>query len=482
MSSQSSVPTAKSASSSSGWKLGITFAAYGLLLLVAALSIPLRIPEVLQIAPIRDFSLPKYLGWIAQAPGSSPLNPLLQVSLLVAGGPSRFAARCLSVVFAVAACYLFLRLVRRIPLERPYWALLIFMLLPAHFELSFLSRPFEQALFLLVLATECFFRMVSRPHVRTALFYAVCLTLCLYTDRYSFLPAIGYLLSLLRFVYRAQERRALWYALAATAVPLLLFLPYAFWARTQVNADWFIGPAASLSGIVYVRALRSLAEERWATYILSVLLTVGIIVGSGTSFRVTGGAITKRIRLFALSGGICSTIVLAISLDISQGEPFTSAQVLWITPALVILICAGLEWLVKVPGLRRVTVVAIGLLVAICAAADAHFLIQGLGSAPREDIQAVAAAVPGQLTGNSCVVFVSEQFSKSLFLLFQPELASRECLDFFHERIVLASHPYVRPDQQQDAESFFHGLDMMETRRLRAGGGQIVVMQQNVVQ
>lgn len=452
-------------------------ASYLMLLLVAALTIPLRIPEVLQIAASRDFSLSRFFTWIAQAPGSSPLNPLLQLPLLFTG-PSRFGARCISLLFAVAACYVFLRLARRVPLERPYWALLIFMLLPVHFELSFQGRPFEQALFLVVLATECFFRMVSRPQVRNALLYAACLTLCLYTDRYSFLPAIGYLLSLLRFADRAQERRAIWYALPATVVPVILFLPYALWARTHVNADWLTGPAGSLSGIVYLRAVRALAEERWAAYILSVLLTAGVIVGGCASFRVTGGAITKRIRLFALSGGVVSTIILSLVLDISLGERFTSAQVLWTVPAVVILICAGLEWVAKRPGLRRVVVVTAVFVVVICAAADAQFLTAFPGSASREDMEAVAAAVPSQLTHNSCVVFVSERFSKSLFLVFQPELASRECLDFFHSRIVLASHPYVRPDQQQDAESYFRGLDMAETQRIRTGGGQVVVMQQ----
>ncbi len=451
-----------------------------MLLLTAVLSIPLRIPEVLQMAGVRDLSPSKFFGWIAQAPGLSPLNPILQTPALLVGGHSRLAARFISLLFAIAACYLFLRLVRRIPLERPYWALLVFMLLPVHFERAFVGRPFEQGLFLIVLATEYFFRLVSRPRLKAALLYGGCLTLCLYTDRYSFLPSIGYLLFLLRFVDRAQERRATWYALGATAVPVVLFLPYGLWAHTHVSADWFTGPPAAFSGIVYLRLLRSLAVERWAAYVLFTLLMIGVVAGSWASFGVTAGGIAKRVRLFVLAGGVGATILIALALDISLGQRFTPAQALWSAPAAVILVFAGLEWMGKRRDLRPLTIGGSALLLAVCAAADAQFLLFPSGSAPVEDLQAIAAAVPGQLNRDSCVVFVSERFSKAMLLVFEPELASRECLAFFHSRIVLASHPYVTPAQQQDAESYFQGLNMTATRRLKMGGGEIVVMQQNV--
>ncbi len=54
-------------------------------------------------------------------------------------------------------------------------------------------------------------------------------------------------------------------------------------------------------------------------------------------------------------------------------------------------------------------------------------------------------------------------------------------MNFFHSHIVLASHPYVRKDQQEDAESYFRGLNFVEVKRIRAGGGQIIVMDQRTV-
>lgn len=490
MSSQLSVKPSGYASVLSGWKLRITFAGYALLLLCAALSIPLRIPEILQIAASRDFSPAHFFGWIAQAPASAPLNYFVQLPLALAIGPSRLGARLVSVVFAVGACYLFLRLAKRIPLQRPYPALLLFMLLPVHFELSFQARPVEQALFLVVLATGYFFRLVFRPGVKNGLWYAGCLTLALYTDRDSFLPAIGYLLFLLRFVNRAQERRAIWYVLPATTVPVLLFLPYALWAHTRTNPDWLLGPPALQSGVLLLRALRSVAAERWASYLLCVLLTIGALAGIWTSFRVMAGGIGRRIRLFSLAGGVIVTVLLALALDVYLGERFASSQLLWTAPATVLLIFAAFEAaqaaMPQSPArklraraqLRPLAAAGAILLIAVACISDAQSLFAFSISPNREDVQALASAVPPQLEPDSCVVFVSEKFSKALFLVFEPQLNARECTDFFDRRIVLASHPYVRPDQQQDAESFFRGLNFVPTKRLAIGGGQIVVMQQ----
>lgn len=477
MSTQSAVAKSRVATPINRALMGITVACYACLLLAVALSIPLQIPEVLQVAATEDLSPSHFFGWIAQAPASAPLNPLVQLPFLLVGGHSRLAARLVSIVFAVAACFLFLRLAKRVPLEKPYWALVLFMLLPVHLELSFQGKSYEQALFLVVLATGCFFRLFSRPGINTALLYAGSLTLCLYTNRDSFLPAIGYLLLLLRFVDRAQERRAMWHALAATVVPVILFFPYALWAHTQVHPDWFVDAPSVTAGSVYLRVLRSVAAERWAAYTLFVLLTVGTVAGAWASFRLTAGPIQKRIRLFVLFGGVSVSFVLAMVLDIWLGDQFSPSQLLWAAPATVVLICAAIEWLAKRRELRLLASLATALLIGICVGANAGYLLTN-PDLLREDLQATAAAVPTRLRGNSCVVFVSQRFSRALFLVFQPDLGSRECIDFFHARIVLASHPYVTPDQQHDAESFFRGLNMVETHRVSAGGGQVVVMEQ----
>ena len=97
---------------------------------------------------------------------------------------------------------------------------------------------------------------------------------------------------------------------------------------------------------------------------------------------------------------------------------------------------------------------------------------------PKENIRAIEDKVRPLLSSDSCVVFVSQGLSRSVLTYFDPELGRKECFHFFHTRVVLASHPYVRPDQQEDAESFFRGLNFSISKRMDVGQGTIVVMDQ----
>jgi len=454
----------------------LLIAAYAVLLLAAVLAIPLRIDEILQIMGGWHHSLSTLVAWIAQTPASAPLNYFIQWPFIEAGGHSRLAARLPSLLFALASCYVFLRLVKLIPLRQCYPALLLFMLLPVQYQFATRGRPLEQALFLLLLATICYFRLLRAPDFRSAALYAGLLLLCLYTDRSSYLPAIGYLLFLLRFVNTAHERRVIWFALPATIVPVLLFLPYYFWAHPQVNPNWLLAPTPYPPALpVYLQTLFSVALGGWNGYIVAGLLAAGTLGGAWYSFRPDAGAVSRRIPLFCLFGGVVSTIAIAIAVDAWNGYPFSPNDVLWAAPGMIVLSFAVLEWLARKQAIRPLGAAAAVLLIVLCAIGDANYL----RNRTEEDFPSEAAMVAPELTGNSCVVFVSEGLSPQLFLLFDPSLEKRECLNFFHDRVVLASHPYVRPSQQEDAESYFRGLNFIETKRIRAGGGQIVVMEQS---
>ena len=445
----------------------IIIAGYAVLLSFAALTIPLRIPEILQVAASRGFESLSMPAWIAQAPDSAPLNYFVQLPFLLALGYTRLGARLDSLLFALAACYVFFRLVRRIGIAHPILAVMVFLLLPVHAQLASQGLPFEQGLFFLLLATEWFLRLLERPQIGTAVVYTVLLTLCAYSDSYAFLPAIGYLLFLLVFVNRAQERRALWFGLSATVAAAILFLPYYAWAAPQVNPYWPTRPD------LYGNALERAAGNEQIGFVLLALFAMGILTAAGGAIRWGAAASPKRVSLVCLLGGAISAFVLTPVLDFALGESFTPDQLLWATPALVLVVFAGIERFASRGWMRALVPLFAGMLILLCAAGNYFERLL-----PAEDTEAEAALIAPELTSDACVVFVSERFSKPLFQLFQPGLKERECLTFSHERIVLASHPYVGPEQQTNAESFFRGLNFSETKRIRSGGGQIVIMQQ----
>ncbi len=453
--------------------LALIIAAYALFLLAAILTLPLRIPEILRLLAWVHYSLGTFIHWVAQTPASAPLNYFVQLPFVLAGGHTRLAARLPSLLFALGSAYLFWRLAKRVSLGTPYLALLLFILLPVHYRAASEALPLEQGLFFLLLATLCYFRLIRAPGFGNAALYAGVLVLCLYSERSSYWPAIGYLLFLFGFLKTAHERRAMWFALAATTLPVLLYVPYYLWARPQANPYWLFEPTKYQGQPLYFAAVNSLAGGRPEGYVLVSLLFVGLLAGIWASFQLKPAARLKRIMLFCLLGGVLSAISIAVLGDVWSGSPFRPSQILCATPGIAILLFAGLDWLSVGRKIRFVSAALAVLLICLSVAADARSL-RNRG----EDLEAEAAMIAPELTGRSCVVFVSERLSKPMFLLFQPDLNSTECLDFFHGRIVLASHPYVRPDQQEDAESYFRGLNFTESKRIRVGGGQLVVMDQ----
>lgn len=423
----------------------IFLSCYGLLLLATDLILPLRVPEILQVLAAWHFSWSRFIGWIAQTPGSAPLSYFPQLPLLLIWPHGRLAARFPALVFAIGASFLLFQLFKIGTIKRPYLALAAFMLLPVHYRSATDARGFEQALFLTVLQLLFFLRLVRTPGVKNAILYGMALTLGLFTDPHSFLPAIGQFLFLLRFINRAHERRAVWFALPATAAPPLLFLPYYRWARAQTSSTWIFVPRTPLRG--------------WTIYILAILLTIGLLIAVWTSFRSLSRNPSKRIFLFCAAGGIISSVA--------------GRQVLWAAPALILLFFAAVDWLSTNRPKRIMTSALAGLFFLCCIVSGAGYL-----QSHPDDMQREAAAISDRLSSDSCIVFLSQGLSKDLFILFEPQIDRYECLNFFHRRVIVAIHPYVSVKERVDVASYFRALNFHETERTQMGDGEIIVLEQ----
>jgi hypothetical protein len=460
-------------------------AVYGLLLLVSYLMLPLHLDEILQAAAFEHFSFSSMFDWIAKTPGSGPLSYLVQLPFALLSH-SRFVLRIPSLCFALGSCFLFFKLARLIPLRRSFLALLVFLAMPVHYYFAGQARPFEQGVFLLLLAALLFFRLVETPTVQNALWYGLVLTACLFTAPASFMPAVGYVLFLLRFASGKSERRALWFALAPTVAPLLLFAPYYVWAHSKVDGAWLTGqpyPGGDWSA--------------WTGAVLAVLLLIGLIGGAWSTFPswrrlmassmmlvpVIPGLQRKRLVVFCLSGGALAALIpAAIAAEAAANlTAFTPNDFLWAVPGLVLVSCAGLERLYTLllppvlavlnpvpPVLSSVLSV---LLLVLCLPADVFYLLD-----PPGDLEDLTAIIQPELGDKGCLVFVSEGMSRFLFLLFDPGLETRECRNFNADRIVLVEHPYVVPADKRNAELYFRGLNYIEKKRQGEADGQVVTL------
>jgi hypothetical protein len=470
----------------------ICAAVYGLVLLITALLLPLRLGEILHAAALEQFSWHRFFRWVAWTPGAAPLSYLVQIPALVALH-SRLALRLPSWLFAVGSCGLFFRLVNLVPLRRPYLALAAFLVAPVHYYFAAQGRPFEQGLFLLLLASILFFRLVETPGVPSAVLYGAVLTACLYTEPACFWPACGYVLGLLRFAPGRAERRALWFALPATVVPPFLFAIY--YTSVGGQADPWLNEPIQTGGLASQIAA-ALAPGDWGLLLgvpLAVLLLLGLIVGVWSSFPPLGTTgegrppvnpllLRKWIVLFCLAGGTFVTILAEAALGAWNQSPFAPNSILWAIPGLIILFFAALERLSEAtlpkplvalhPALRALSPALAVLLIALCLPADANYLVKRPG-----DVAALSSLIQPELTKKACVVFVSEHLSRYIWVLFQPDVEKYECHNFFHSRVVLAEHPWVRPEQQHAAEQYFRGMNFIEKKRQTVAGGQIVTFE-----
>ena len=445
---------------------------YSLALIMGATAMPLRLDEILQVSNPEDPSLHGALETSEQTPGAAPLNYLAQHLVVERLGHSRISVRLISLLFAVAASWMFYKLAARVPLRHPELATLIFAALPLHFLFAITGRPYEQALFFLVLSLYLFLRLLSRPTLLGAAAY--CATLCasLYTEPMAFWPSLGLLIFLLCFIKVEQQRRAFWYLLAATAVPPFLYLPYYLWATPKRSPEWLYASVPSNSA--YAQVFENVSGAGSVAYIFSGLLLLGVVLAVWQSSLLRTRA-SLRTVVFCCFGSVLVSITAALGFAALSGSPIWPNQMLWICPQIVLLTFILFDFLDS--RLEKPLVTSFGaiLLLVLCLIGNA----QNLQANSRTDLEALANAIPAELgSGDSCVVFVSERLSNRLFLLFQPQLKNRECLNFLHPAVVLAIHPYVLPDQLRDAETYFAGLNFVESKRILIKGGEIIDMRQ----
>ncbi|HZS54162.1 MAG TPA: glycosyltransferase family 39 protein [Bryobacteraceae bacterium] len=443
-------------------------AAYALVLIAAALLTPLRVPEVLSLGWSVHFSWSGFWTWISRALDPSPLAYLIQLPFVLAFGASRLGPRIPGILFAAVSCVLFLRLAQRAAVKRHYEALLLFMLLPVQLLAVMASTQYEMATVFVLFTTLAFFDLVAQPSYKTGAIFAIAVTICLYTDRHAALPAVGAVLFLLRFSGRPRERQAVWFALASCLAAATMYFPYYVWAHRKADPYWLVEPGLSVSRF----ANGTIVE--WALAAAVLIILAGIIGGAGVSFRLPISQVKRRLILFCLFGSVIVTLAFIVSSSLYMLYPLATRDLLYAAPSAVIVFVMTVDWLMEKTALRiPIAAVAITVLV-VCALTDIEWV-----TSPKENIALESRYIAPELTGDSCVIFVSLGYSSTLFLVFQPQLESRQCQDYFHHRIVLANHPYVRPDQQADAEGYFRGLNFRVAKRIRSGGGEIVVEQNN---
>jgi hypothetical protein len=447
---------------------------YLVALAVAVTLLPLRLAELLQLAGSSAASLGALLSWVLRTPGDAPINYLFEAGAVRAMGHAAWVVRIPSVLFALGSAWVFWKLAVRANLGKRTIALLIFLFLPLHYQAATEGRPFEQALFFTLLSYLLFFRLVQAPSITRTASYASVLVACLYSDATSFFVSVGSILGLFVFMRSKAIRRAIWHVLAAAAVAALLYLPFmVFQERLQLPYWLWDHDTVSFTQDFWAAALfRGFSGGGEIGYAVSAALLTGMIVTLWRLIKSPEQEAAWRLTFVCFLSGSVLAIVMSVFAGFWASKPFSPEQLLFAMPGCVLLLASALDWVfVKASSAGWL---AAGTLLLLLAAGDYTFL-----TAQYQNFEALAQVAVQEITNDSCVVFLSEKLSRSLFDVIEPRLRRKECQNFFYNRILLLSHPYVLPDEQEDGEQYFRGLNYHEVKRRRAGGGVVVVLEQD---
>ena len=461
--------------SKTAWTPWAVIVLYTSALVISASLLPLRLAELLQLAGSAAPTLAGLLRWAMLTPGDAPLNYFLEAGAVRSMGHAAWVVRLPSVLFAIGAAWVFWKLAVLVNLRRWYIALLVFLFLPLHFQAATEGRPFEQALFFTLLSYLLFFRLVQAPSIARTASYAGVLVVCLYSEPTSFFVCVGSILGLLVFMRSQAIRRVIWHALSAAAVAALLYVPFMVWKERFQGPYWLWG-----HDTVYLN------QDAWALfrefsgggaigYAVSAAFLTGVIVTLWRLIKAPDRDATWRLRFVCFLSGSVLAIVLSLLTDLLSSKPISPERLLFGMPGFVLLFASAMDWLfVKAAPAGWFAAATLFLLVAT---GDYNFL-----TTHPENFVALSGVAVKELSDDSCVVFLSEKLSRSLFEVIEPRLRQNECLNFFHKRILLLSHPYVLPDEQEDGEDYFRGLNYHEVKRVRAGAGLLVVVEQDLGQ
>jgi hypothetical protein len=455
------------------WAVIVLFASA---LAVAVIWLPLRLAELLQLFSSTAASPGALLRWVLLTPGDAPLNYFIQVGAVQSMGHAAWVVRLPSVIFAVGAAWVFWKLAVRARLQRRTIALLLFLFLPLHFQAATEGRPFEQALFFTLLSYLLLFRLIWTPSIAITASYAGVLILCLYSDPTSFFVCVGSILVLLVFMRSTVIRRAIWHALSAAAVAALFYVPFLAWKEHLPESYWlWAHDTVYFTEHAWAILFRDASGGGVFGYAVSAAILGGIIVALWRLAKLPDSEAYTRLIFVSFLGGSVLAIVMSLLTDFLTSRPVSPEQLLFAMPGCMLLFAFALDWMfVKAAAAGWLISGALFLLVA---AGDYNLLTK-----QPENFAELSRVAVQEISEDSCVVFISDRLSGNLFDVIEPRLRQKECKHFFYKRILLLSHPYVLPAEQEDGEGYFRGLSYYQVKRLYAGSGVVVVLEQDPTQ
>jgi mannosyltransferase len=408
---------------------------------------PLWLDEILQLLETRQPSTTRMIMDVRQTAGAAPLGYLVQQEVLKITGYSMVLARLPSALFGGGAVFLVALLGTEFGLRRSWQAGAIFGLFPLTLRYAAESRVYSQALFLSVLATYLYLRLVKQPRGVIAALYWLVLTAGIYTQPYAVCVGIAPLLC--SIIYR--ERKTALLCGSALSLSLIAFLPWFAWARAGWAASSAInGFHFSFSPKTPLMLFREFAGAGYWGSGLLLLLCAGAL---------RAGCLGARERVLLVLS-ISTVPVFILCGDAWFGYFIAARQIIWILPAVAILAAAAIEHYPRA-GFAFAIVLAI-----VCIRQSIVFF-----RSPSENWQLAANAIADRVQKGDCL-FVAPPEQLTLYRFFHPELGTGHC-DM--RSVVLAITPAATATQRGTATAGLLSAGYQQQCQKTVGRSNIVL-------
>lgn len=429
----------------------IAYAA-GLAALLPVLS--LWLDEIYDLRAAR-LSLGALLEYVSTVPGNVPLPYLAQFLSVHTLGYTAFTGRLPSAIASLLAAWGIYVLARRMRLQRPLLAVLIFCILPLQLRYALEARPYAMALCLTIWSTVILLRWIDRGEFSDLALYAGLVCAGLYTFPFTLFVPIAHLAGLLlsKDSFRLPgPRRWLWLALAVGAAGLV-FLPWYLHSAPLWKASVTQG---QLTDRIGWRSVLVILKELTGAGYLGTLL---ILFGAGIGLKYV------RHRNFWLAY-LVLPILAAVAADAAFGYFLAIRQMIFVLAPLALLFAQGAESLNE-HSPRAAAALALALAVG-CLIGSFSFFMR-----PREDWEQAAVV----LVNEPCVVF-SPPDSRLLYEFFASDAARHECnYDQFAsaQRVAHAVSPYTANNPSEGVQRELERFGLKKEAILNPAGPVIEI-------
>jgi uncharacterized membrane protein len=371
--------------------------------------------EIIQVLHSNPISIREILSGVAEDKGGAPLDYIVQhYSMKVLGGSIEFAARfhaavfgCVSVILIYALSIILLHNKRM-----AVFSSFLYALFPYHVHYSQEGRPYSLFLLLILILSLIYFSSRRKCLWISISGMSLCSAAGLYTNPFT----ATFIVTLVAVnIIRAFQGKLNKYSfeflmpIISGAFAACLFAPWLAYSFRNTQADF----SNSLSLHLIPEAIQGLGD---GSYAVSLLLL---------SLAALGVAVLRRENpdvLIDLSCWIIIPIPLILAILYWRSYFFSSRQLIFITPAIIVLAACGIEHLWCEHG-RKTLIILIGYAFVCILVIGMHFPDK------RTDLRGVGAYLKRSLKAGDIVYAPN---TLGLLSFYFPEIYSYKVFDISH--------------------------------------------------